>query len=350
VLSLHPVAARSHQGGISYAQISVAETEVEIALQVAYADWVPLVDLDSDRDGALTPDEARAHLARLGGATRTQILVFADGQACPGDAADVEVGTRLGTPFTLLRMVYRCPARIRTLAVTCHLFAREHPGHQVLAVIEDRSDLGAPVRQHVFGPGTELLELSMDRAEGGRLGAVAQFLRLGVSHIFTGYDHVLFLLGLLLGATGLGALVRIVTAFTVAHTLTLVLATLGYVSLDMRLVESTIALSIAYVALENLLVRHRGRWMLAFVFGLVHGFGFSNVLREMRIPRDTLAWSLASFNVGVELGQLVSVSALYPVLVWSRRHAWNAWMVRAVSAAIGLAGLYWFVERALLSA
>ena len=351
LLAVLPGVARAHQGGISYADIDIREREVEITLAVAYQDWLPVVDLDADHDGVVTSAEARAGVGRLGLFARSRLTVTADGRSCAGEARDADVAERLGTTFVVLRLVYTCPSPVSRLRIACALLSREHAGHRTLARIEDRSGRGMPLREHVFGPGSEKLEVAFDRRTQGPLAAAAEFLRLGVEHIFTGYDHILFLLGLLLVARGFADLLKIVTAFTVAHTLTLVLATLRYLSLDVRLVESVIALSIAYVALENLVAaEHRRRWVLAFVFGLVHGFGFSNVLRAMDIPRQLLAWSLASFNIGVEIGQVVIVSLCYPVLVWSRRRPWNLWAVRAASVVIGLMGLYWFVERALLAA
>ncbi len=344
--------AGAHQNSVSYAAVAIRAEAVEITFQIAYDDWLPMVNIDTNRDGELTTAEAREHLYRLGAFTRSRVSVQADGRLCPGEALDVEVGQRLGTAYTALRTVYRCPARIHALSIAMDLFGREHPGHHTLARIEDKTGAGGALQEHVFGAGSETFEVVLgEPVERGALGAVREFLRLGVEHIFTGYDHILFLLGLLLVATGFRDLLKIVTSFTLAHTVTLVLATLGYVSLNVRLVESVIALSIAYVAIENLAGReHRRRWILAFVFGLVHGFGFSNVLREMDIPRVVLGWSLASFNLGVELGQVTIVSLLYPILAWNRTRSWNLWAVRATSILIALMGLYWFVERALLPA
>jgi hydrogenase/urease accessory protein HupE len=343
--------AAAHQGGISYADVSIDVAQVTLAVHVAYADWAPLIELDANRDGVLTSDEARQRLQRLGAIALSRIAVETRGQRCAGSAVDAESGTRLGAAFVTLWLIFRCPTEIEDVRLQFALLEREHPGHRTLATVYDRVTKDATLREHVFGPGTETLDFA--RARGARTSqdAIRQFVGLGIEHIFTGYDHILFLLGLLLVAEGFTDLLKIVTSFTIAHTLTLVLATLGYVHLNVRLVESVIALSIAWVAVENLVAReHRRRWLLSFVFGLVHGFGFSNVLREMTIPRDVLAWSLASFNVGVELGQVAIVALLYPALVWSRRQRWSAWAVRTASAAIGLMGLYWFVERALLGA
>jgi hypothetical protein len=139
----------------------------------------------------------------------------------------------------------------------------------------------------------------------------------------------------------------VITAFTVAHTLTLALAVLQIVRLPPQLVEIGIAATIMYVAAENLWTKNTGhRWMLTFGFGLVHGFGFANVLRELGLPSSGLARSLVCFNLGVEAGQIVIVGALWPVLWWTSRQIWSARVRLGVSIAIFLFGAAWFVERA----
>ena len=141
------------------------------------------------------------------------------------------------------------------------------------------------------------------------------YLLAGVEHIAIGYDHIAFLVAVILWGRRLWPLVGVVTAFTIAHSVTLTLAVLDIVSPPTRLVEIAIALSIVYVAAENFFVRDlRRRWLVTFVFGLVHGFGFAGVLREYGIPRDALVPALAAFNIGVELGQIVIVVAALLVL------------------------------------
>ena len=176
----------------------------------------------------------------------------------------------------------------------------------------------------------------------------ARFLVLGVEHIFLGYDHVLFLLALIVVGSRLGTLVKIVTAFTVAHSVTLILAALEWVSLPSRLVESGIALSIAWVAAENFwLRRFDHRWVLTFFFGFVHGFGFANVLRDLGLPSRGLVSSLLAFNVGVEVGQVAIVTLVLPLILWSARRPSHLRVVQAVSAVILLFGSGWLVERVL---
>ncbi len=173
------------------------------------------------------------------------------------------------------------------------------------------------------------------------------FIRLGIEHIFIGIDHILFLLGLLVLGGRFWELVKIVTSFTVAHSITLILAALGWVALPTALVESAIALSIAYVAAENFVVKSIDRrWLLTGFFGLVHGFGFANVLQELGLPSRGLVSSLLAFNLGVELGQVVIVAMFLPVLWLISRSAYRTVFVWTASAIIFIFGVTWFLERA----
>jgi hydrogenase/urease accessory protein HupE len=188
----------------------------------------------------------------------------------------------------------------------------------------------------------------------GRLAVVRKFVTEGVRHIAIGPDHILFLIGLLLLGGRLVQLVRIVTAFTLAHSLTLSLAVLNVITPSARLVEPAIALSIIYVGADNLLMTKQARdvraW-IALAFGLVHGFGFAGVLKEMDLPRQALGWSLFSFNVGVEIGQVCFVVAIALGLAAARR--WSEALGRRLAFAGSIlviaAGAYWFVERVFLT-
>jgi hydrogenase/urease accessory protein HupE len=180
------------------------------------------------------------------------------------------------------------------------------------------------------------------------------FLRLGIAHIGTGYDHLLFLLGLLVVCRSFRAVVWIISSFTVAHSLTLALATLNVVDLPGRLVEAMIAGSICYVGVENLLRRGaepKGRWALTFAFGLVHGLGFASVLRNLGVGSNGqgIALPLFAFNLGVEVGQ-ITIAAIFLPLVWQLRKnpAFLRVGVPLISAFVAVVGLYWLVERALL--
>jgi hypothetical protein len=185
----------------------------------------------------------------------------------------------------------------------------------------------------------------------GALAVAATFVPSGVHHILIGPDHILFLIGLLLLGAKPWALLRIVTAFTVGHSLTLSLAALDLLTPPGRLVEPAIALSIVFVGADNLLVRREGgrdlRLWIALVFGFVHGFGFASVLKEFGLPREALGWSLFFFNVGVEIGQLVIVAIVASLLalIRGRSPVLGQRLVVAGSIVVIAAGTYWFIER-----
>jgi len=194
-------------------------------------------------------------------------------------------------------------------------------------------------------------EAGIDLGSAGGARSVAEFVELGVHHILTGYDHLLFLAALLLGVSRLRDVVKTVTAFTVAHSLTLALAVLGLVQLPSQIVEPIIAASIVWVGVENLLRDSTGaRWRLTFAFGLVHGFGFAGVLQELGIGRDGLgiAMPLAAFNAGVEIGQLGVAMLLWPMLRFvNARPALRLRVAPACSGFVIVAGAYWLFERVL---
>ncbi len=191
--------------------------------------------------------------------------------------------------------------------------------------------------------------VEVDLRERSFAAIVWDFVKLGVEHIFTGYDHLAFLAGLLIMTTTLRSLIKVVTSFTAAHSITLALATFNVVSVPSRVIESLIALSIAYIAIENFMGRTlMHRWKITFLFGLVHGFGFSNVLKEMALTRRNLAISLFSFNGGVEFGQLAFVCIVFPLVYYAATSRWRVQFLAATSIAIAALGCYWFVERAFL--
>ena len=232
-------------------------------------------------------------------------------------------------------------------------FLRKLPGaHRTTLTLKDADD--KVLRTQVLTAGSSLLEAvdadSPSSAAAGRPSSFWSFLKLGLEHILTGYDHLLFLFGLLLACRRFSTAVRIVTCFTLAHSLTLALAALDVVSLPGRVVEPLIAASIVFVGVENIVRRDepRWRWALTFVLGLVHGFGFAGALKEAGLGSGgaALLVPLFSFNLGVELGQ-VTVAALLLPLLWKLHEAsvFEKYGKTILSAAVALAGLYWFVTR-----
>lgn len=344
--------AYAHWADLAAAEIAVGESEVEVVLTFPTG----LVgEMDTDRDGRLSAGEVGRNREALTRFFERNITLESAGErgrleVAPAQAARPLANLSPGAKtHSTLRLTYRWGRPVEALRIEYGLFLPGVSTSSCVATILQ----GGEVQDVVFRPDHRVFRL------GGGADAVPQtfqsFLKLGLEHILTGYDHLLFVLSLLMLGGGLAYLLKVVTAFTAAHSITLSLAALGLVSLPPRLVESGIALTIAYVAAENLFRKDlsaltRTRWALTFAFGLVHGLGFAGVLEEIGLPRQNLALSLLGFNLGVELGQLAVVLPAFLLLQALRRWRWEAGLRRAVSAGAVAAGLAWFVQRAFLGA
>jgi hypothetical protein len=241
-----------------------------------------------------------------------------------------------------LQLLYVFPQQVLALEVDSSLPEVCGPGHIHLTTVV----LNGKVQEGILDARNRTAFFTA--GGGSKLHTLGQFVLLGIQHIATGYDHLSFLLGFLIATSSLRSLVKVVTSFTVAHSITLALATFDIVVLPSRFTESAIAASIVYVAVENLILgRAIERYRITFLFGLIHGFGFSNVLREMQLPRANLALSLFSFNLGVEIGQVVFVVLLFPVIEDLIASGWKR-LRPAVSITIACLATYWFVQRAFL--
>jgi hypothetical protein len=303
---------------------------------------------DYNRLRALPPERLRAdfdtHAARyLDGI----MLEFDGARARPAIAAvDIPpVGDVALSRQTTVRLAGTLPPAAKTLAFSyaarfgnCVLRVRE--GERIDAMWLKNGDHSAP---YVIGAGFDKRTMA---------DVVLDYTALGFTHILPkGLDHILFVIGLFLLSTRMAPLLIQVTAFTVAHTLTLALSVYGVVSLSPSVVEPLIAASIAYVAIENILTPQLKPWraFVVFGFGLLHGLGFAGVLQEVGLPRAQFVPALVSFNVGVELGQLtVIVLAFLAVGIWGRNREWyRPRVVVPASAAVALTGLFWTVQRVL---
>lgn len=333
--------AHAHSGGSTgYASITISRRSIRYSLTLSPSALPPAIgeELGLARAGRAGSRD------RLFGFIRDKVTLIDRGTRCeagPGFLPPPAPGVESVT----LVVDFVCADAVQDLVVRDDLFDVLGADYHTLAKIE------APgvTQQFAFTPESRETRVALGGAGEGARGTVSFFF-LGVEHILSGYDHLLFLLGLLLPGGGLLALTKIITAFTLAHSVTLSLAVLNLVALPDRLIEAVIALSIAAVAAENLFLQPtvRRRWLVSFCFGLVHGFGFSSALRELGLPTHGLLLSLFGFNAGVEAGQALVVAVALPLLVVLRHTRWEKRMVLSSSLAILVVGLVLFVERALL--
>ena len=271
-------------------------------------------------------------------------LDLGDGQPAAPRSAVVKID---GNGNVELCYEFAEAAGARELAFTSRLLAEMPFGHR--QVFTARDEAGREISRVLLSAKADTARVSVNSpVEVSH--SFLEFLTLGIRHILSGYDHLLFLFGLLVLCRNTRSAALLVTCFTAAHSLTLGLATFGLVNLPSRFVEATIAASIVYVGVENLVRREqnlRARAVLTFCFGLIHGLGFASVLREMGIGQQgSAAVPLIGFNAGVELGQL-TIAALVLPLVW--RLSREPWFTRrgipALSLSVALAGAYWLIER-----
>jgi hydrogenase/urease accessory protein HupE len=275
--------------------------------------------------------------------------VLSGGTQLATQSAEIEVREEDGVGFLL---VY-CKPPGEPLRFDADFLRKLPGGHRTTLTLKDADE--KVLRTQILTSSNNSLEMSVfgSPSTPDRSSSFWSFLKLGLEHILTGYDHLLFLFGLLLACRRFSTAVRIITCFTLAHSLTLGLAALNVVSMPGRIVEPLIAASIVFVGIENIVRSDepRWRWALTFVLGLVHGFGFAGALKEAGLGSNgsALLVPLFSFNLGVELGQVAVAALLLPIL-WklSGKSFFEKYGRTALSAAIALAGLYWFVTRLLL--
>ncbi len=340
--------ARAHKAGISSGTYRLHGAKLDAELTFERGELAELLP-GADRDGDRTLDELELSGARAELSERvvSRIVVRGDGAACPGALDGVASSDGDGVS---LRATFECPRRPRRLGLVAAFVDALPEGHRHLATLEGGGTLtdavlhaGSLGISHDVGPGAD----GPSEAPASASPGFFELMKLGIEHIVTGYDHLAFLLGLVLMGGRWRALLWVVTAFTLAHSITLGAAALGVLSPSPRVIEPLIAASIVYVGVENFFVRDaERRWRITLPFGLIHGFGFAGALAEVRLSPARAPLALLAFTLGVEVGQLAVLAPVLPLVMWLRRRGWfETWGVRAVSAAIVVAGLAWLVAR-----
>jgi hypothetical protein len=358
-LAFGPAASLAHAPSDAYLVLRSApgSERVELRLDVALRDLEPELGLDADADGRVTWGELRRVRSAFEAYALGHLGLASDTGPCSLRPADLQAARHGDGGYAVLVIEARCSRPPEALELDYRLFAALDPQHRGLVRLEHAGGTASAV----LGGGRSRERIALG-APGAARASLA-YLAEGVRHIALGFDHLLFLVSLLLPAVlrrsgsrwepaprlrAAGAdVLRVVTAFTLAHSLTLSLAALGVVRLPSRWVEAAIAASVVIAAANNVWPRALARrWLAAFGFGLVHGLGFANVLAGLGLPRTDLVAALLGFNLGVELGQLAFVAALGP-LAWRLRRwpGYPRFVLAGGSLAIALLASVWLVER-----
>ena len=357
--SLPTTPASAHKASDAYLTLQREGTALSGRWDIALRDLDNALGLDANGDGDLTWGEVRRRQEDIASHALATLTVSSAGERCTMASTATSIDVHTDGAYAVLALSGRCALPGPTLTIDYRLFAPIDPQHRGLLqfVEKDRAVsvvFSAQASRRVVGAGG-----------AGLAQQFSMYLNEGVWHIWSGFDHILFLLSLLLPAVLVRArhawqpassfrasfldVAKVVTAFTVAHSITLSLAALSIVTLPSRWVESVIALSVVLAALNNLFpVVANGRWIAAFSFGLLHGFGFAGALQDLGLPSESLALSLAAFNLGVEIGQLAIVLLFLP-LAFALRSTWvyRRLVLGGGSIAIAALASVWLVERTL---
>ncbi len=359
--------AFAHKASDSYLVLNINGKNLTGQWDIALRDIDFAIGLDTNGDGDITWDEVRNRHADIAAWALGRLSIQRGGD-CKIAVAEHLIDSHTDGAYAVLKLTGTCPGGSQALALNYRLLFDIDGLHRGLL----RLDLDGVSHTAVMAPDTGVLTIKA--GETSRLAQFGQYLVEGIWHIWKGFDHILFLLSLLLPAVlvlpvvassaglrsprhwvgvatfrlALSEVLWVVTAFTVAHSITLTLAALQIVSLPSRWVESAIAASVVLAAANNLFpLVERRRWLVALSFGLIHGFGFASVLTELGLPKDALVLSLLGFNVGVETGQLAIVAAFLPLAYWLRNTAfYRKGIFVGGSILTLLVALVWLVERA----
>lgn len=346
--------AVAHAPGLSSIDVAAKPDQVVIKLTFALQDIEAFAPMDSDLDAEVSAAEREAAKPEIAKLLAEQLRVNFDGvdvQAVAPGTVNYDEQNNAHVEFNYP------PAPQQQLVLQSKLLAWLPDDHQQYVTVRDA--VGKTLSEKMLSRTDDHLQIAMARVDGSqaqddsKFSAFADFLKLGIEHILTGYDHLLFLFALLAVTHSFWPAIKIVTFFTIAHSITLAFAGLNIIELPSSFVEPVIALTIIYVAVENIVRgdHPKGRQWLTFGFGLIHGFGFASVLREMNISSgDTgIVLPLLSFNLGIETGQIAVASVVLPIIWWlNSKPVFAEKFLKACSAMVALMGAYWLLERTVL--
>ncbi len=343
LLFLTHFTCHGHEEPTSFADLRIGSGDVHLSITASNLDLAhDLSEIDAGM--LLDPSVIKANQDTLARTLLSRIKVSGNGKPLEGKFLSIHSIPEKND----LRLDFLYPALgvVNTFQIECELFPYD-PRHSTYLNVYQSKFL---LHQHTFRGDSHSVSFSAQKPQA-ILPVIREFVYEGIHHIFIGPDHILFVVGLLLLGGSVGQLLKILTLFTVAHSITLGLATFDILSPPASIIEPIIALSIVVVGIHAFYGLHKRdpRMLLAFCFGLIHGFGFANVLQEMELPSHALVWSLLAFNLGVEIGQAFILLATLPILVILAKHTpvMARYLTHGLALGLTAAGAFWFFQRIL---
>jgi hydrogenase/urease accessory protein HupE len=356
LLLLYLQIGQAHPPGLSSADLTIAPEGINAKITFAVQDIEAFVIMDEDGDAEVTDVEMDKATHRIVNFVADEMTILNDGKEVKAKGTDTIRFDKQNN--ATIEMQY--PGKpLTSIGIQSKLLAKLPPDHKQYVTVKNAT--GTELGKKLLTQKENTLEVDLKTnatptaTETHSTSPFVDFLKLGVEHILTGYDHLLFLFSLLVVTRSFWPAIKIITFFTIAHSITLALAGLNIVDISSSIVEPLIAATIVYVGLENIVrkdkVTTKQRCTLTFFFGLIHGFGFAGVLREMGISsiETGILVPLFSFNLGVELGQIAVASVALPLIWWLHdKDKISRFLVPVGSALTCLAGGYWLLERTVL--
>lgn len=352
-LAVFPLDSFAHKPSDSYLFLQEEASSLSLRWDIALRDLQNVIPLDSNEDRKITWGELRSHQAEVFNYALNHLTIRQGMKHCSTTTQSLQVEKHNDGQYAVLNIALDCPETIKDTVLEYRLFADIDPSHRGI-LLDQR--VGHESIPFVLGSDSNQLKLDTTSDPQADRHVFVNYIVEGIWHIWIGLDHILFILGLIFPfvlalekQASPRKLIAIISAFTLAHSLTLSLAVLGWVNLPTRWVETAIAVSIIFTAWNNLSSRFNfTRWKLAFAFGLLHGFGFASVLIDLGLPAQSIAYSLFGFNVGVEVGQLVILLCVFPLpLILMKNREIRIWSLHHGSLLAIAVAFLWGIERSL---
>ncbi|UVI29374.1 HupE/UreJ family protein [Paenibacillus spongiae] len=322
---------------LGYSKLYIQGNEIDYEL---FIEQDLLGQFDTNKDDNLDNEELASQKDKIDSYIKNGLRIDIDSNPLKMELLSMNVIENSSGKGAVIGLRFTADEEVEQFDLHYNLVFDDAPNHTSLLLV----NYGEYSRQEMLATDKRDIHINVPRENVGVV--LWRYFVLGIEHLLTGYDHVLFLLSLIIITSSFKEALKIVTAFTVAHSITLFLVASGRIQVISSWVEAIIALSICYVAVENIFVQKaKWRWILTAIFGLIHGMGFAGALAETGLPKSNLIGTLLMFNLGVEVGQLIIICLLLPLLIWMRKFPWYRKMMISTSCLIFVLAFYWLIQR-----